>query len=161
MPDWTYGLNIGIDYKGFDFSMMLQGTIGNDIYDATRRTDLRYINLPAYMLDRWTGEGTSNTIPRFSFSDNNGNWLSSDLYVKEGDYMRVKNVTLGYTLPKNLVNKAFVKSLRLYVSAENLFTFTKYEGFDPEISSGGTSLGIDRGIYPQARTYTIGVNLAF
>ncbi|MDE5418824.1 TonB-dependent receptor [Labilibaculum sp. DW002] len=161
MPDWTYGLNIGIDYKGFDFSMMLQGTVGNDIYDATRRTDLRYINLPAYMLDRWTGEGTSNTIPRFSFSDNNGNWLSSDLYVKEGDYMRVKNVTLGYTLPKNLVNKAFVKSLRFYVSAENLFTFTKYEGFDPEISSGGTSLGIDRGIYPQARTYTVGVNLSF
>ena len=161
MPDWTYGINFGIDFKGFDFSMMLQGTVGNDIYDATRRTDLRYINLPAYMLDRWIGEGTSNTIPRFSFSDNNGNWLSSDLYVKDGDYMRIKNVTLGYTLPINIVNKAFVNSLRFYVAAENLFTFTKYDGFDPEISSGGTSLGIDRGIYPQARTYTVGLNLSF
>ncbi|MGQ1788243.1 MULTISPECIES: SusC/RagA family TonB-linked outer membrane protein [unclassified Saccharicrinis] len=161
MPDWTYGLNFGVDFKGFDFSMMLQGTVGNDIYDATRRTDLRYINLPAYMLDRWTGEGTSNTIPRFSFSNNNGNWLSSDLYVKDGDYMRVKNVTLGYTLPENLVKKVFITKLRIYASAENLFTFTKYEGFDPEISAGGTSLGIDRGIYPQARTYTVGVNLSF
>ncbi len=161
MPDWTYGLNLGIEYKGFDFSLMLQGAIGNDIYDATRRTDLRYVNLPAYMLDRWTGEGTSNTIPRFSFSNNNGNWLSSDLYVKDGDYMRVKNVTLGYTLPKNLVNKAFITNLRVYASAENLLTFTKYEGFDPEISAGGTSIGIDRGIYPQARTFTLGVNLSF
>ena len=161
MPDWTYGLNLNVNYKGFDFSMMLQGTVGNDVYDATRRTDLRYINLPSYMLSRWTAEGTSNTIPRFSFSNNNGNWLSSDLYVKNGEYMRIKNVTLGYSLPKQLVEKAFITNLRFYVAAENLFTFTKYEGFDPEISSGGTSLGIDRGIYPQARTYTAGVNLSF
>lgn len=161
MPDWTYGMNLGVEFKGFDFNMMLQGTVGNDVYDATRRTDLRYINLPAYMLSRWTGEGTSNQYPRFSFTDNNGNWLSSDLYVKKGDYMRVKNVTLGYTLPNRLTKKALISSLRVYTQAENLFTFTKYEGFDPEISSGGTSLGIDRGIYPQARTYTVGVNLSF
>lgn len=161
MPDWTYGMNFSMEYKGFDFNVMLQGTIGNDIYDATRRTDLRYVNLPSYMLDRWTGEGTSNTTPRFTFSDDNGNWLSSDLFVKDGDYMRVKNVTLGYTLPKNLVKKVFISNLRFYVAAENLLTFTKYEGFDPEISSGGTSLGIDKGIYPQARTYTVGLNLAF
>jgi len=161
MPDWTYGMTLNVEYKGFDFSMMLQGTVGNDVYDATRRTDLRYINLPAYMLSRWTGEGSSNTIPRFSFSNANGNWLSSDLYVKNGDYMRVKNMTLGYTLPKRLVSRVFIANLRMYVAAENLLTFTKYEGFDPEISSGGTSLGIDRGIYPQARTYTVGVNLSF
>lgn len=161
MPDWTYGMNLGVDYKGFDFNMMLQGTVGNDIYDATRRTDLRTINLPSYMLARWTGEGTSNTIPRYTFSDTNGNWLSSDLFVKDGSYMRIKNVTLGYTLPKNLVQKARISNLRFYVAAENLLTFTKYEGFDPEISAGGTSIGIDRGIYPQARTYTVGLNLAF
>lgn len=161
MPDWTYGMTFSADYKGFDFSMMLQGTIGNDIYDATRRTDLRYINLPSYMLERWTGEGTSNTLPRFSFSNTNNNWLSSDLYLKDGDYMRIKNVTLGYTLPKTLVQKARIANIRFYVQAENLLTFTKYEGFDPEISAGGTSLGIDKGIYPQARTYTVGLNLAF
>jgi TonB-linked SusC/RagA family outer membrane protein len=161
MPDWTYGMNLNVEFKGFDFNLMLQGTVGNDIYDATRRTDIRYINLPAYMLGRWTGEGTSNLIPRFTFSDDNGNWNSSDIYVKDGDYMRVKNVTLGYTLPKLLTQKVLISKFRLYVAAENLLTFTKYEGFDPEISSGGTSLGIDKGVYPQARTFTVGANLSF
>ncbi len=161
MPDWIYGATFNVAWKGFDFSVMLQGTIGNDIYDATRRTDLSYINLPAYMLGRWTGEGTSNKIPRFTFTDNNNNWLSSDLYVKNGSYMRVKNVTLGYSLPTDWVKKALLTNLRLFVTAENLLTFTKYEGFDPEISSGGTSLGIDRGVYPQARTISFGVNVSF
>ena len=161
MPDWTYGMNVNVEWKGIDFSVMLQGTVGNDIYDATRRTDIAYINLPKYMLNRWTGPGTSNKIPRFTFTDSNNNWLSSDLFVKNGNYMRVKNVILGYTLPSRLTRKVFISNLRLYVSAENLLTFTKYEGFDPEISSGGTSLGIDRGVYPQARTYTFGVNLSF
>ncbi len=161
MPDWTYGMSLNVTWKGLDFSMMLQGTIGNDIYDATRRTDIAYINLPSYMLNRWTGEGTSSKIPRFTLnSDDNGNWLSSDLFVKDGSYMRIKNVTLGYTLPDKWTRKAFIGSLRFYIAAENLFTFTKYEGFDPEISSGGTSLGIDRGVYPQAKTYTVGVNLS-
>ena len=161
LPDWTFGLNFSAAWKNVDFSMMWQGTQGNDVYDATRRTDIAYINLPSYMLSRWTGEGTSNTIPRFTFSDNNGNWLSSDLYVKDGSYMRLKNMQLGYTLPKKLTREILISSLRIYVSAENLLTFTKYEGFDPEISSGGTSLGIDRGIYPQARTFTFGLNLYF
>ncbi|MFV0291216.1 MAG: SusC/RagA family TonB-linked outer membrane protein [Mangrovibacterium sp.] len=161
MPDWTYGLSLGMDYKGFDFSVFLQGTVGNDIYDASRRTDISYMNLPAYMLDRWTGEGTSNTIPRFVFQDDNQNWTSSDLMVKDGSYMRVKNVTLGYTLPSQLTRRAFIEKLRIYVMGENLLTFTKYEGFDPEISSGGTSLGIDRGVYPQARVYTIGASINF
>lgn len=113
------------------------------------------------MLNRWTGEGTSNTIPRFAFTDANGNWLSSSLFVKDGSYMRVKNMVLGYTLPNQLTTKYFVSNLRIFASAENLLTFTKYEGLDPEISSGGTSLGIDRGIYPQARVYSFGLNLSF
>jgi TonB-linked outer membrane protein, SusC/RagA family len=161
MPDWTYGFNMNVSYKNFDLSMVFQGTIGNQIYDATRRTDLKYINLPSYMWGRWTGEGTSNSTPRFSWSDNNGNWLSSDLFVKNGDYLRLKNMQLGYTLPQAFTKKVLISSLRLYVSAENLLTFTKYEGFDPEISSGGTSIGIDRGCYPQARTFTFGLNLKF
>ena len=161
MPDWTYGFNMNVSYKNFDLSMVFQGTIGNQIYDATRRTDLKYINLPSYMWGRWTGEGTSNSMPRFSWSDNNGNWLSSDLFVKNGDYLRLKNMQLGYTLPQAFTKKVLISSLRLFVSAENLLTFTKYEGFDPEISSGGTSIGIDRGCYPQARTFTFGLNLKF
>jgi hypothetical protein len=161
MPDWTYGFNLNASYKNFDVSMVFQGTIGNQIYDATRRTDLQFINMPSYMWSRWTGEGTSNTIPRFSWTDPNGNWLSSDLFVKNGDYLRLRNIQLGYTLPQAFTKKVLISSLRLYVSAENLLTFTKYQGFDPEISDGGTSIGIDRGIYPQARTFTFGLNLKF
>lgn len=160
MPDWTFGFNVNVSWKNFDFSMMWQGTIGNDIYDATRRTDISATNLPSWMLGRWTGEGTSNRIPRFVRGDN-VNWQSSDLYVYDGSYLRLKNIQLGYTLPKHLTQKVFISSLRVYVAAENLLTFTKYHGFDPEISSGGTSLGIDYGVYPQARTWTIGANLSF
>ena len=140
--------------------MMWQGTIGNDIFDSTRRTDINATNLPSWMLNRWTGEGTSNKLPRFVLGDN-VNWQSSDLYVKDGTYLRLKNIQLGYTLPESLTRKVFVSSVRFYVAAENLLTFTKYDGFDPEISSGGTSLGIDRGVYPQARTFTVGANLSF
>ena len=130
------------------------------IFDATRRTDISSTNLPEWMLARWTGEGTSNTIPRFVIGDN-VNWQSSDLYVKNGNYFRLKNIQLGYTLPQRLTNQVFISNLRIYVAAENLVTFTKYDGFDPEISSGGTSLGIDRGVYPQARTLSLGFNLTF
>ena len=160
MPDWTYGVNFTVNYKNFDLNMMWQGTIGNDIFDSTRRSDITATNLPSWMLNRWTGEGTSNKLPRFVLGDN-VNWQSSDLYVKDGTYLRLKNIQLGYTLPESLTRKVFVSSVRFYVAAENLLTFTKYDGFDPEISSGGTSLGIDRGVYPQARTFTVGANLSF
>jgi TonB-linked SusC/RagA family outer membrane protein len=160
MPDWTYGFNLNVSWKNFDLSMMWQGTIGNDVFDATRRTDISSSNLPTWMLGRWTGEGTSTKYPRFVLGDN-VNWQSSDLYVYDGSYLRLKNIQLGYTLPQNLTRKVFISSLRIYVAGENLLTFTKYHGYDPEISSGGTSLGIDRGVYPQARTWTIGANLSF
>lgn len=160
MPDWTYGFNFNVNWKNFDMSMMWQGTIGNDVFDATRRTDITSSNMPSWMLNRWTGEGTSNKYPRYVQGDN-ANWQASDLYIYDGSYLRLKNIQLGYTLPSNLTRKYFVSSLRLFVAAENLLTITKYHGFDPEISSGGTSLGVDRGVYPQARVFTVGVNLAF
>lgn len=160
MPDWTFGFNFNASWKNFDFSMMWQGTAGNDIFDATRRTDISASNLPSWMLERWTGEGTSNRIPHFVLGDN-VNWQSSDLYVYDGSYLRLKNIQLGYTLPQSITSKAFISSLRVYVAAENLLTFTQYHGFDPEISSGGTSLGIDYGVYPQARVFTVGLNLNF
>lgn len=161
MPDWTFGFNFTAAWRGFDFAMMWQGTAGNDVFDATRRIDIRSTNLPSYMLDRWTGPGTSNKYPVFIVGDSSDNWKSSDLYVYDGSYLRLKNIELGYTLPQSLTQKVFINRLRLYVSAENLFTFTKYHGFDPEISSGGTSLGVDYGVYPQARVWRVGFNLEF
>lgn len=159
-PDWTFGLNFNAEWRGIDFNMFWQGTQGNDIYDATMRTDRQNLNLPSWMLNRWTGEGTSNSVPRYVVG-NATNLVSSDLYVNDGSYLRLKNISLGYTIPQNITRKFFVSRLRVYVMAENLLTFTKYHGYDPEISSGGTSLGVDYGVYPQARTWTVGVNLGF
>lgn len=162
MPDWTFGVNLSASYKGFDFSAMLQGTIGNDVFDATRRSDLSAVNLPSWMLDRWTGEGTSDKMPRFTLGDvTNNNWRSSDLYIYDGSYLRLKNIQIGYTLPETLTKRIAIERLRFYVAAENLVTFTKYHGFDPEIASGGTSLGIDYGVYPQAKVWTVGLNIGF
>ncbi len=162
MPDWTYGLNFQASWKNIDFSMVIVGAVGNDIFDATRRCDISEFNLPKWIWEhRWTGEGTSNTMPRFTIKDPNESWSSaSDLYIKNGDYLRLKNIQLGYTLPRNLTKKVFIENLRVYVAAENLLTFTKYDGFDPEIANG-TSMGLDKGIYPQARTFTFGLNLSF
>lgn len=160
MPDWTYGFSINAAWKGFDFNVFFQGTAGNDIFDATRRVDAIASNLPSWMLNRWTGEGTTNSMPRYKQGDS-WNWQSSDLYVHDGSYFRLKNIQLGYTLPENLTRRISLSKVRFYVAAENLFTWTKYHGFDPEISSGGTSLGVDYGVYPQARVWTIGFNVAF
>ena len=159
-PDWTWGLTLNLAWRGIDLSMLWQGTIGNDVYDATRRNDISKTNLPAYMLNRWTGEGTSDKYPRFVLGDS-VNWQSSDLMVYDGSYLRLKNIQLGYTLPEHITRKIFISKLRVFVAAENLLTLTKYHGYDPEISSGGTSLGIDYGVYPQARTFSFGVNVAF
>lgn len=161
MPDWTFGLNFQMSWRNWDFSMMWQGVAGCDVFDATRRIDIATTNLPSWMLSRWTGEGSSTKYPIFIIGDTSDNWLSSDLYVHDASYLRLKNIELGYTLPQNITRRVFIEKLRIYVAAENLFTFTEYWGYDPEISSGGTSLGVDYGVYPQARVWKIGFNLSF
>lgn len=163
MPDWTYGFTLGADWKGFDLNLFFQGTIGNDIFDFSQRGDITTMNRPSWILERWHGEGTSNSIPRMTASDPNNNWRSSDLYVKDGSYLRLKTAQLGYTLPLEWTQKAAIQKLRVYLSAENLLTFTRYNGFDPEIAAGDDyfNIGVDKGIYPQARTISFGVNISF
>lgn len=158
MPDWAYGFNVGIGYKGFNLTAYFQGVWGNDIYDASLRGDTPGKNMPRWMLNRWTGEGTSNTLPMFSLADSR-NWKSSDIYLHDGAYLRCSNVTLSYTVPSNLMNKIGFSSFRVYVMAENLFTASKYHGYTPEIGDG-TNIGIDYGVYPLARTWTIGFNVS-
>ena len=159
-PDWTYGLSFTASWKNFDLNMLWAGSIGNDIFDATRRLDLRYVNLPQEMINRWHGEGTSNTMPRFTWTNDNDNYRASDLYIHDGSYLRLKNIQLGYTLPQMLTRKVFINSLRFYIAVENFITITSYKGLEPEISYG-TQSGIDRGYYPQSRTFTIGANIKF
>ncbi|MCT4590048.1 MAG: TonB-dependent receptor [Carboxylicivirga sp.] len=161
-PDWTYGINIDAEYKNFDLTMFFQGALGGDIFDYSTRSDIPRMNLPAFMLDRWTGEGTSNSLPKLSTKSYGYNWKASDLYVKSGNYIRLKTIQLGYTIPQNILGANYFQRFRVFVSAENLITIASYEGFDPEIASGGyNSIGVDRGIYPQSRTISVGANITF
>ncbi|MCH5222739.1 MAG: TonB-dependent receptor [Muribaculaceae bacterium] len=157
MPTWTYGFNLGIEWKGIQLTAYFQGVWGNKIYDASLRGDTPAKNMPAWMLNRWTGEGTSNYLPRFLISDPR-NWQSSDIYLSDGAYCRLRNLTVSYTFPSNLIRKVGFQNFRVFVSAENLFTITKYHGFDPEVGSG-TGIGIDYGVYPQARIFNVGFNI--
>jgi TonB-dependent starch-binding outer membrane protein SusC len=159
-PNWTYGFNFTAAYKGFDMILFGQGVAGNQIFKATRRFDLQKANMTTDALGRWTGEGTSNTYPRLNKNDPNQNFSrSSDFYIEDGDFFRVKTLQFGYSLPKSILQLLKLNKCRLYISGNNLFTFTKYSGFDPEI--GGGSYGVDRGFYPQARFFLGGVQVGF
>lgn len=161
LPDYTYGLSFNIDYKGFDLNVLGQGVAGNQIFNGLRRLELVDANFQANALNRWVGEGTSNTYPRMTRNDPNGNYTkASDFYLEDGDYFRIKTIQLGYSLPSDVISKIGMSRARIYVMGENLVTFTKYSGYDPEIG-GGNAIGIDRGYYPQARSYMVGVNLQF
>lgn len=162
-PDIAYGVTMDFEFKGFDLAIFLQGTHGNDLYNATVRYDFNYVNRPVSVLQRWTGPGTSNVEPRVNLLDPNQNARVSDRFVEDGSYLRLKNVQLGYSLPSSLLKKMKFEKFRLYVSAQNLFTFTKYTGMDPEIGAygGALSAGVDRGFYPQARVLLGGVNVTF
>ena len=157
MPDWIFGFNLGGDWKGFDFNLFFKSAIGFNIFDFSQRQDVSAFNRPAWILDRWHGEGTSNTVPRMTAGDPNGNFTSSDMSLRKGDYLRLKTAQLGYTLPNRLTSKIAVQKLRFYVAAHNLLTFTSYDGYDIEMGSRS----VDYGIYPQSRTIAVGVNVTF
>ncbi len=162
-PDFTYGINADFEYKGFDVSLFVQGVQGNDVFNGIVRYDFSYTNRPQSVLNRWTGPGTSNSEPRVTVNDPNFNARVSDRFVEDGSYIRLKNLQLGYSLPRSIVRKLKLDKFRLYLSAQNLLTITDYSGLDPEIGAtqGALDLGIDRGFYPQSRTFLGGVNIIF
>ena len=161
-PDWTLGFTGDISYKGFDLSIFLQGALGHQVFNGAQRQDLRYTNRPVAALDRWTGEGTSSTLPRYTWIDTNNNYRVSDLYIEDASFVRIKNLQVGYSLPSDILSKIGATNWRFYVSVENLATFTGYSGADPEIGAlSALDIGIDRGIYPQARTFRLGTSLTF
>jgi TonB-linked SusC/RagA family outer membrane protein len=160
IPKFTFGLTLNLGYKGFDFMAFAQGAAGNKIFQGLRRLDILTANYSTKALGRWRGEGTSNDNPRLTITDPNKNYSQmSDFYLEDGDYLRLKITTLGYTLPAKWFGKVGVSKFRVYVTAENLFTLTKYTGYDPEV--GGGVFGIDKGQYPQARTFLGGVQIQF
>lgn len=163
-PDVVFGMNNDFSYKNFDLSFMLQGTLGNDVFNLM---NVYFNELPSNsnniggaftsLKEAWHGEGTSNTQQAI----NEGVGPASSRFIEDGSYLRLKNLTFGYTLPKSLTSQWGISNLRFYVSGQNLFTITNYSGYDPEVSSrsGNYNMGFDAGSYPSIRSYTFGVNL--
>jgi TonB-linked SusC/RagA family outer membrane protein len=163
IPDVIMGLNLGFNVKGFDFSATLYSSIGNEILRNYER-DQPLANTLSYRINRWTGAGSTNEHPRqfISTSEISRNNIISEYYVEDGSFLRIKNIQVGYTIPETITQKIGVRKLRAYVSANNLATFTKYMGYDPDFSTNDPLVsGIDYGYYPQAKTFMAGLTLNF
>jgi hypothetical protein len=170
LPTSIFGINLNASWKGIDLSILMSGVGGNQIVDGVHATDRYYNNYETSILNRWHGEGTSNYIPRVTTgAELNGNWSHiSDLYIHNGAFLRVKSVNIGYDLKRYLLKDLPVKTMRLYASGLNLWTFTHCRGIDPEVGYGNTetdgtnwSSGIDLGYYPQPRSLVVGLNVGF
>ena len=160
-PDFTMGWNLNLTWRSIDLTVFTYASVGNDIYRAFER-NANYSNKFQNVLDRWTGPGTTNSAqdPRYSFTDANSNIRASDRYIEDGSFVKIKNVQLGYSLPASIYKNVF-KQIQVYAQVKNLYTFTNYSGYDPEVPGGILDTGVDRGNYPQARTWSFGVNLKF
>lgn len=159
-PSWLFSMNNSLSYKGFELSVFLQGIAGNKIYNANNIDNTGMAaayNQTTDVLKRWQGEGTSNSMPRAVFGDPNQNTRVSDRFVENGSYLRLKNITLSYTFPKQWLQKTVIENARLSLSCENVATITGYSGFDPEVGING----IDQNRYPISRTFSLGLNFNF
>ena len=160
IPEATMGFNLQMNYKNFDFAVYTFASVGNDMVRNYERnlTDVNRLN---YVLDRWTGEGSTNTTPRVTTSAT-GNSTFSSYFVEDASYLRIQNMQLGYSIDSKVSEKVGITKLRLYAGVNNLYTFTKYKGFDPGASNGAPiGGGIDYGFYPIPRTYLLGLNINF
>ena len=160
IPDFTFGFSLNMKYKGFDVSAMIYSAIGQEIIRNFERQQ-PYANQLGYVIDRWTGPGSTNEHPRLTTEATRNNIFSS-YFVEDGSFARLKNIQIGYTIPGKILRKIKVESLRFYLAGNNLLTLTKYQGFDPDISSpNALSAGVDYGFYPQAKNIMGGVQLKF
>lgn len=161
-PDFTFGLTNTFSYKGFDLSVLLQGSVGNDIYNVSRMDSEGMFdgrNQSTRVLERWRVPGQKTDVPRVGFNQQN-----STYYLEDGSYLRVKDVTLAYNVPRNMLKKMGLTRLMPYISLSNLLTFTNYSGRDPEVNQHGDSgavQGIDWGTYPLNRSFVVGLKVEF
>ncbi len=160
-PKFTLGWNLNLAYRNFDFTAFVYVSEGNKIFKAWDR-NANFTNKPSTILARWTGPGTTNDAanPQYTFTDASDNSRVSDRYIEDGSFAKIKNLQLGYTIPKSIL-KGQNTSLRIYAQVKNAYTFTKYTGFDPEISGGILNSGVDYGSYPQARIFLAGLDFKF
>ncbi|MEM6526066.1 MAG: TonB-dependent receptor [Bacteroidota bacterium] len=160
IPDLTYGINLGASYKNFSLNLLFQGQAGNDIFNAKETVRPAPYNYEAHVFNYWRGPGTSNSEPRPTIGGNN--FLPSTRFVENGGFFRLRTITLAYNLPQIWLNKAGIKSSQVYVRGNNVFTITDFSGYNPEVADGNPLLnGLDRGIYPVASIYSLGINLTF
>ncbi|MCB0661529.1 MAG: TonB-dependent receptor [Saprospiraceae bacterium] len=160
-PDHIIGFTLGANYKGFDFNMILSTQLGHEIFRAYERSDITFTNYQSFWLDRWTPDNPGNDLPRLVSNDPNNNQRPSDFYLEDGSFLRLRNLQVGYSLPTALLEKVKLSGLRIYFTANNLFTLTGYRGFDPEIGTNGWILdtGIDKGFYPANKTIGGGIKI--
>jgi TonB-linked SusC/RagA family outer membrane protein len=160
IPHFIFGFSFGAQYKGFDISADFQGQTGNKIFNGKEVVRPDPYNFEKHVFDRWTGPGTSDTEPRPSFGGYN--YTPSDRFIQNGSFLRLRNLSLGYTLPQSVSQKLYLQNLRIYVKGTNLFTLTEFTGYTPEIGSSDVlSNGIDNGIYPISAIYSFGMNITF
>jgi TonB-linked SusC/RagA family outer membrane protein len=165
IPKFEANLNLGAGYGGFDFSLIIGSAWGHKLYNGNKyfyegmNSGSNFLHST---LNAWTPENTNTSIPRAVYQDPNGNLKESDRFLEKGDFIRLRQVQLGYSLPKSLLNRVYIEKLRFYVSGENLLTWTDYSGIDPEFSRASVlNAGIDNLIYPFTRSFTIGIQLSF
>jgi hypothetical protein len=171
IPKATYAFTLGGNYKNFDLSIFLQGVQGNKIFNATRVITegmVRFFNAGTQVLNAWTASNTNTNIPRAISSDPNQNARPSTRFLEDGSYLRLKNIMLGYNVPATSLQsltRGVVKNFRIYVSAQNILTFTDYSGFDPEVGNRtpnqSLTNGIDFAVYPQPKAYLLGIQVGF
>jgi TonB-linked SusC/RagA family outer membrane protein len=171
IPKFSYGVTLGANYKNFDLSLFFQGVQGNKIYNATRVITegmIRFFNAGTQVLNAWTPTNTATDIPRAISGDPNQNSRPSTRFLENGSYLRMKNIMLSYTIPGKYLSsltRGTVKNFRVYISAQNLLTFTKYSGYDPEVGNrtpnSSLTSGIDYAVYPQPKSYIAGVQVGF
>ncbi|WP_111670590.1 SusC/RagA family TonB-linked outer membrane protein [Algoriphagus litoralis] len=160
IPDLVFGFNLGFNYKGFDFGADFNGTVGNEVYNSKKQVRFNTYNFETSFLDRWTGEGTSNSEPRVT---NGGhNYEVSDRFIEDGSFLRLRNIQIGYSFPTVALERIKLQNFRVYVSGTNVFTISDYSGYTPEIGGGNVlGTGFDSGIYPIARTFNVGISANF
>ncbi len=160
MPDFTYGLTLTANWKGLDLIVFGAGSQGNDIYCCLNRSDYTLNKLTYFTEDRWRPNHTNGSMPAAGAAEMD-KFMTSTASVFDGSYFKIKQIQLGYTIPQNWTRKAFIDNLRVYCSLEDFFTFTKYKGFDPEVTGVGSALGVDKGSYPNAKKVVVGLNVTF
>jgi hypothetical protein len=162
-PKHIIGLSASVTYKDFYASAIFNAQMGHEIYRTYERSDVTFSNYQSFWLGRWTPENPSTDLPRLTSTDPNNNQRPSDFYLENGNFLRLRNLQIGWNVPANILEKFNMKEAKIYLTGTNLFTLTKYRGFDPDIGTSGWILdtGIDKGFYPNNRSIGAGLNVSF